>query len=331
MCDFDGRIGGSTPTLSLLDGPLVEDMLCNTRTGLTEAVMMGPGKAVLFYRRCSMGEGMTTDEARDAAFLLTGAGTWVGKSAYLTADPMPIQEGKRAIAQAVSDCQVKVRGPGCPHVNLLAQQPLWFNPSRSSPPKDESGGCGSDYPPSPHRPSRGWECNRHWIDQRPQSPWFPSPSPDHGFGSNRNLLSMTSSISSRSDWLDGSRCSRWGRWHWEEGAHMKINLPIFKDEDAKDAVTYQSRRWDLTVYWSAGCRNHTFLPYAIRSLQSYPGELVWSSGMDITLDYVLMILDEHYNNVKVLDVLNQELFQLWMLDKETVPDWGICLSRQLQV
>ena len=39
-------------------------------------------------------------------------------------------------------------------------------------------------------------------------------------------------------------------------------------------------------------------------------ELVWSSGMDITLDDVLMILDEHYNNVKALDALNQELFQL---------------------
>ena len=36
-------------------------------------------------------------------FLLTGAGTWVGKSAYLTTDPMTIQEGKRAIVQAVLD------------------------------------------------------------------------------------------------------------------------------------------------------------------------------------------------------------------------------------
>ena len=44
-----------------------------------------------------------------------------------------------------------------------------------------------------------------------------------------------------------------------------------------------------------------------------------------------MILDEHYNNVKVLDVLNQELFQLWMADKETILDWGICHSRHLQV
>ena len=56
-----------------------------------------------------------------------------------------------------------------------------------------------------------------------------------------------------------------------------------------------------------------------------------SSGTDITLDDVLTILDEHYNNVKALDTLNQELFQLQMMDKETVLDWGVCLSRYLQV
>ena len=44
-----------------------------------------------------------------------------------------------------------------------------------------------------------------------------------------------------------------------------------------------------------------------------------------------MILDEHYNNVKALDALTQELFQLWMADKETVSDWGVCLSRRLQI
>ena len=46
---------------------------------------------------------------------------------------------------------------------------------------------------------------------------------------------------------------------------------------------------------------------------------------------MLTILDEHYNNVKALDALNQELFQLQMADKETVSDWGGCLSRHLQV
>ena len=112
---------------------------------------------------------------------------------------------------------------------------------------------------------------------------------------------------------------------------MKINLPIFKDEDAKDAVTYQSWRWDLTVYRRAGCRNRTLLPYAIRSLQVYPSKLVWSSGTDITLNEVLTILDEHYNNIKALDTLNQELFQMRMADKETVSDWGIYLSQHLQI
>ena len=53
--------------------------------------------------------------------------------------------------------------------------------------------------------------------------------------------------------------------------------------------------------------------------------------MDITLDDVLTILNEHYNNVKVLDALNQELFQLRMADRETVSDWGVCLFRHLQV
>ena len=89
---------------------------------------------------------------------------------------------------------------------------------------------------------------------------------------------------------------------------MKINLPLFKDEDTKDAVTYQSWRWDLTVYHCAGCRDHTLLLYTIQSLQGYPRELVWSSGMDITLNDVLAILDEHYNNMKALNALNQELF-----------------------
>ena len=83
--------------------PLMEDMLYDTRTGLTEALVIGPDRAALFYRRHSMGDGLTADEARDAAFLLTGEGTWVGKSAYLAADPMTIQEGRRAIAQAVMD------------------------------------------------------------------------------------------------------------------------------------------------------------------------------------------------------------------------------------
>ena len=73
--------------------PLVEDMLCDVRTGLTKAVVIGPGRAVFFYGRHSLGQGITTDVVRDATFLLTGVGMWVGKPAYLATNPMTIQEG----------------------------------------------------------------------------------------------------------------------------------------------------------------------------------------------------------------------------------------------
>ena len=52
---------------------VVEDMLREMRAGLMEAVIIGPGRAILFYGRHSMGEGLKADEARDAAFLLTRA------------------------------------------------------------------------------------------------------------------------------------------------------------------------------------------------------------------------------------------------------------------
>ena len=82
----------------------------------------------------------------------------------------------------------------------------------------------------------------------------------------------------------------------------------------------------MTVYRHAGCRDRTLLPYAIRSLQGYLGKLVRSSGTDITLDGILTILDEHYNNVKALDALNQELFQMRMADKETMCQIGASAS-----
>ena len=93
-----------------------------------------------------MGEGLKADEARDAAFLLTGARTWVGKSAYLTTNPMTLQEGRRAIAQAISDHRVKPRGPGHPRVNPPAQQPFRFNTSKTPPPRDV---------PAPYSPDEG--------------------------------------------------------------------------------------------------------------------------------------------------------------------------------
>ena len=109
-------------------------MLCYARTGPTKAVIMGPGRAVLFYGRHSLGEGLSpdksrdaADKSRDAAFMLTGVGTWVGKPAYLARDPLTIQEGWQEIAWTVTKCQIKARGPGHPHVNPSTPQPFQFD------------------------------------------------------------------------------------------------------------------------------------------------------------------------------------------------------------
>ena len=149
------ELGDMPPPSHAWMARVVEDMLQEARAGLTEAVVIGPGRAILFYGRCLMGEGLKADKARDATFLLTGAGMWVGKSAYLTADPMTIQKGRRAIAQAISYNRVKARGPGHPQVNPLAQQPFKFNTPRASPPRDMSIHYGSDDGRTPQQPSQG--------------------------------------------------------------------------------------------------------------------------------------------------------------------------------
>ena len=77
--------------------PLVEDMLHYARAGITEAVVTGLRRAILFYGRWSLGEGLSLGKARDAAFILTGAGTWVEKPAYLAADPFTVKEGQQTI------------------------------------------------------------------------------------------------------------------------------------------------------------------------------------------------------------------------------------------
>ena len=173
-------------------------------------------------------------------------GTWVGKPAYLAADPMTTQEGQWAITQAITDHQVKVRGLGHPHVNPLTQQPFRFDYPRDSPMKDTPGDASSDHQPLPHWPSRGQDCNRHWRNQSQTLPWLQSPSTDHGFESDRSSLSMALSMSSMSDRSGGSWHSQCGRWHREGGAHMKINLPVFKDEDAKEL--------DVGFYSVPACR-----------------------------------------------------------------------------
>ena len=56
------ELGDAPPPMHSCTTPVIEDMLQETRARLLEAVVVGPGKAILFYGRCSMGEGLKADE-----------------------------------------------------------------------------------------------------------------------------------------------------------------------------------------------------------------------------------------------------------------------------
>ena len=125
---------GVVPPLShSWTAPLVEDMLHYARKGLTKGMVIGPGREVLFYGRHSLGEGLSPDESRDAAFMLTGVGTSVGKPAFLAVDTFTIQEGWWENTWAITKYQIKVRGPRHPCVNLLIPQPFRFDQQGDSP------------------------------------------------------------------------------------------------------------------------------------------------------------------------------------------------------
>ena len=79
--DVNQRSRSSTTTFPHLEVPMVEDMLHKGKSSLTEAVVTGPRRAVLFYGTESLGKGLSLGEARDAMFTPSGAVSWIGKLA----------------------------------------------------------------------------------------------------------------------------------------------------------------------------------------------------------------------------------------------------------
>ena len=293
---------------------------------------------MLFYGRWMLGEGLSLGERWDITFMLSGALSWVGQQAWLNVHALSLWEGQLLISQAITKQHTEARGPGHP---CSCPLPLLFRfCSYDGPPWEDRLQSTEECVEEPRHTCQtlhwdwaskcGWNHSHRWEDL-----WVASTPTPHLHQnvclSDRSSVSTSSSVSSWSNRARGSRHPHLGWCCRESRDHMKINLPVFKDEDKKDAVTCQSWHWDLMVYHCTGCWDHTLLPYIICSLQGYPGELVRSSGTGITWDGILAILDEHYNNVKALDALNQELFQLQMGEKEMVSELGVHLFRHLQI
>ena len=274
---------------------ILEDMVQEGRAGLTEAIVTSPGGAIFFYGQQSLGEGLSLGEVRDAMFILSGVTAWVCKQAQLKAKPMSLGDGQWLIAQAIVERQIEPRGlvaivpfhlhrchsifiiKTCPHDQATSQLPL--NGGRfpslaiGQESRNEAGHHSEAGTEARDNKSYGWLHCGHLC--------FSS---DHGFESNRSTAPTSSSVLSMSERLAGSRHPCHDQHpHREPGGHMKINLLVFRDEDTKDAITYQSLCFNLTVYHHTGCQDRTLLPYAIHSLQGNPGELVRSFGNGTSL------------------------------------------------
>ena len=76
-CTKDG--GATPPPPHMWQVAIMEDMIQNSKSGLTEAIVTSPGRAILFYRWQSLGEGLSLGEVQDATFTSSGAIGWVGK------------------------------------------------------------------------------------------------------------------------------------------------------------------------------------------------------------------------------------------------------------
>ena len=71
------------------------------------------------------------------------------------------------------------------------------------------------------------------------------------------------------------------------GPSAKINLPNFKDEKTKEAVTYHSWQWDIATFHCSEWDDQHLLLYIIWSLQVFLGDLLRSLGENATLNDVL--------------------------------------------
>ena len=111
----------------------MEDLVCEGRTGLTEAIVTGPGWAVLFYGCHLLGEGLALGEAREATFTLSGIIAWVGKQAQISTKPISLGDGRWLIAQAITEGHIEPRGPGHPRSIPPASMPFNFHYQNMSP------------------------------------------------------------------------------------------------------------------------------------------------------------------------------------------------------
>ena len=93
MHNFNQEERSCIPSVACLDGTSGGGHAMTWQSWPHQSSSDGPRKGYPVLWETFLEEGLSLGEARDTTFTLTGAGTWVGKSAHLAANPLTIQEG----------------------------------------------------------------------------------------------------------------------------------------------------------------------------------------------------------------------------------------------
>ena len=226
-------------------------------------------------------------EVCDTMFMLSGAISWVNKQAQLNANAISLWESWQMIVQAITKIWAEARGPVHPHTHLLVFTPFNFY-NQDGPLQEErlpsSNKCMMNLGVlvGLHTMTEGKYHNEARIVARCDETYgLHCP---HHLHLHQIMDSRVTEVQcqfphwcpSRSDRSGGSRHSHHGWCHREPRGHMKINLHSLQRwrHEGHSSISKLALRLDgVSPHWVPRC---TPLPYAICSLQGYPGELVRS-------------------------------------------------------
>ena len=279
---------------SLLIADMFQDGL---EEQITDAVVLAPIEVVLFFGWQLLGERLPLDEVRDFGFHLGGPVNWAGSEAQVEMMVSTVQEGHQDITDTIIEKWTKAREQG--H--------LWWTMKSSQTPtaayniKKWMQGLEEDASEADLRHNKMSDCETeqknvhpYWLSgsrgwhRRQGAQQLPRDTSDGQVHSSGGGSSDQGSkwCSHPSTMTRGSRESNQaGRT--ERGWRVKVNLPIFKDNMTKDAVTYHSWWWDKAIFHCSGWDHQHVLSYAFQSFQGFPWRSSQEFGWECYLTWCL--------------------------------------------
>ena len=97
-------------------GSLITDILQEACPGdwITKAVVLLPGEEILFFRRCSLKEGLLYSNAQDVELSLRGPVSLAGRTLQVEMTINTMEEDPQAIVNAIMEKKTQARGPWHP-------------------------------------------------------------------------------------------------------------------------------------------------------------------------------------------------------------------------